>query len=72
MKYPRKRREESYWDLPPLDVVYDDFGHPLDKDGTRVRKKTRSITLYEWVAPDGTIYRSPHPEVLDKKRKRIE
>ncbi len=34
--------------------------------------RTRETDYYEYKAPDGTLYRSPDPSVLDRRRWRIE
>lgn len=44
----------------------------LDTSGNEVKTLGfRSRNLYEWIAPDGTIFRSPNSQALDLKRYRL-
>ena len=58
MHYKTKKRKVGVW-------IYDkDTGEPL-------KEEQRMETLYEWKAPDGMIYRSRDPAMIDRRRWRV-
>jgi len=63
MDYPRKKRRESYW----VFKKDPETGALIVPD----RKEFRMVERLEWIAPDGTIYRSLEKEPLDRRRKAI-
>lgn len=67
MKYEAKKRKETYWDLPE-GTPRDAEGSPIDSEGKKIRKRIRTVERLEWIAPDGTIYRSPQAAILDRAR----
>ena len=56
MEYKTRRRRERFIQLD------DSVDPPVEVIKTRMR------TLYEWDAPDGTRFRSPDPDALDRRR----
>ena len=68
MEYPKKRRREAYWDLPPEHTSFDENGSPLDEAGELIKKKTRMVERLEWISRDGRRFRSLSPDILDRRR----
>lgn len=64
--FKRRRRTRMVWRYDPVTL------EPIAKDAIETK------TMFQWRAPDGTIYRSPSEEVLQSRefaltgRKRLE
>lgn len=44
------------------------YSYEFDKEGIEV-ETAKEVVMFEWTAPDGTIYRANTPEILDRRKK---